>query len=275
MTFSVEIYKYLANLIFQHSGIVYDEKEFFRLDSRIQTLMKEFKLENEKELFVAFKASTSKEILNRVLDLSTNNETYFFRDQKPFQTVINTLIPNLKVLNRPLKIWCAGCSAGQEPYSLAMSLMDKCPTVDFSIWATDISLGILEKAKKGTYSKLEVSRGLDSYHIDKFFEKQDDMYWTIKNQIKSKIKFEFFNLMNGSFPHNDFDIIFCRNVLIYQNFANREKIMKKLGLALKESGYLFLGSGESIIGMDIDMKMMMLDGTMVFVRQTHMMKNVA
>jgi len=156
-----------------------------------------------------------------------------------------------------------------------MTLADKCPTIDFSIWATDISLGILEKAKKGTYSKLEISRGLDSYYVDKFFQKQDEMNWSISSGIKSKIKFEFFNLMSASFPQNDFDIIFCRNVLIYQNFINREKIMKRLGLALKESGYLFLGSGESIIGMNIDMKMTMLDGTMVFVRQTHSIKSAA
>lgn len=266
--FSIEMYRYLANLIFQHSGIVYDEKEYFRLDSRIQVLMKEFNLENENQLLSALKGSASQSIIGRVLDLSTNNETYFFRDQKPFHTIANSIAPQFKALNRPVKIWCAGCSAGQEPYSLAMILSDKFPSLEFTIWATDVSLGILDKAKKGLYSKLEISRGLDSYHIDKFFQKIDDNNWSVTPSIKSKIRFEFFNLMNNQFPTNDFDLILCRNVLIYQNFVNREKIMKKLSCAMKEKGFLFLGSGESIIGMNIDLKMMMVDGTMVFVRQT-------
>jgi chemotaxis protein methyltransferase CheR len=273
--YSLDMYKYLANLIFQHSGIVYDEKEFFRLDSRIQVLMKEFKLETESQLLQILRSSTSQAIVSRVLDLSTNNETYFFRDQKPFFTVANSLVPIFKGLNRPLKIWCAGCSAGQEPYSLAMMLNDKHPSMDFNIWATDVSISILEKAKNGVYSKLEISRGLDAHHVDKYFQKIDEANWSISQGIKSKIRFEFFNLMNNQFPQHEFDLIFCRNVLIYQNFTNREKIMNKLSSSMKDNGYLFLGSGESIIGMNINLKMVMLDGTMVFARKSSEVKKAA
>lgn len=265
MQYKPETYQFIADFIYQNLGIVYESKEFFRLDSRISTLLRKFEMTSESDLIKILKESKSSPIALELLDLATNNETYFFRDQKPFQSVAKDIqerfIPSGKT---SLTIWSAGCSTGQEPYSLAMTLIDAFPNLNFTIKATDICETALKKARAGVYSKLEVSRGLDPQKLAKYFEEVDSSTWKISNRVKSKIQFERFNLLLDNFPRDAYDLIFCRNVLIYQNFTNREAIMHKLASSLSHEGLLFLGSGESTIGMTIDLKMMMIHGAMAF-----------
>ncbi len=265
MQYKTETYQFIADFIYQNLGIVYESKEYFRLDSRISTLLRKFQLSTEQELIKKIKESKVSPISLELLDLATNNETYFFRDQKPFLCVAKDIQDRLLPAGKTkLTIWSAGCSTGQEPYSLAMTLIDAFPNLNFTIKATDICDTALNKARAGVYSKLEVSRGLDPQRLNKYFEEIDANSWKISNRIKTKIQFEKFNLLSDAFPREAYDLIFCRNVLIYQNFTNREAIMHKLATSLNSDGLLFLGSGESTIGMTIDLKMIMINGAMAF-----------
>lgn len=266
MSFKNETYKYIADLIFKISGIVYDEREYFRLDSRINNLMRFANFANEDQLILDMQRNPMGRVASELVDLSTNNETYFFRDIKPFVSISHFITERLKTShNRSLNIWSAGCSSGQEPYSLAMTLMENHPTLDFQITATDLSETILTKAKSGLYTHLEVSRGLSEELLKKYFTKEDN-FWKVSSRISSHVKFQKLNLLTESFPREQYDLVLCRNVLIYQNFINRQAIMRKLSMSLKHDGALILGSGESIIGMDIDLKMSIVNGTMVFFR---------
>lgn len=266
MTFKNETYKYIADLIFKTSGIVYDEKEYFRLDSRINALLRFSNMTNEGQLIQEMQRNPLGPIVSELVDLSTNNETYFFRDVKPFVSITKLIEEKMKMNGlRHLSIWSAGCSSGQEPYSLTMTLLEHFPSLDFQILATDLSESILNKARSGLYTQLEVSRGLEPSLLAKYFTKEGN-FWKISSRISSHIKFQKLNLLTENFAKESYDLVLCRNVLIYQNFQNRQAIMRKLANSLKHDGALILGSGESIIGMDIELKMSMINGTMVFVR---------
>jgi chemotaxis protein methyltransferase CheR len=266
-----QIYSFFAEQILRESGIVYEEKDFFRLEGRLLTLMKEFKSSSLEDLFASFKARPSV-FMRRLIDISTNNETYFFRDIKPFNLMSQDLVPASASKSKPVKIWSCGCSTGQEPASILMSIMETMPTYDFNIWATDISEQVLNKAKSGHYTQLEAQRGLDVNLLHKYFEKNPSG-WTFKQQYLNKIKFDFFNLMKDAFPRGEFDVICCRNVLIYQNFENRKNIIRQLSASLKPHGTLVLGSGESLIGMDLDLRSVMINGVLVF-QKTDSIKKV-
>lgn len=266
MIYKNETYKFIADLIFKTSGIVYEEKEFYRLDSRITSLLRYSNFESEENLVWDMQKNPTGKVVAELVDLSTNNETYFYRDTKPFASIVSLLEEKFKLSGqRSLNIWSAGCSSGQEPYSLAMTLIDHFPNLDFQISATDISENILKKAELGLYTKLEVSRGLNENQLNKYFTQQEN-FWKIQDRVRRHIKFHKLNLLTENFVHEAYDLVLCRNVLIYQNYENRQFIMNKLSRSLKPDGSLILGSGESIIGMNLNLKMSMLNGTMVFVR---------
>ncbi len=265
--FKKDTYGFISELIFKSTGMVYEEKEFYRLDSRINQILKKFELKSEDVLLQKLKDPTQSRMRSELVDAATNNETYFFRDEKPFVTFCKDIIPMVRPKSGgKISIWSAGCSTGQEPYSLAMILGENFPEIDFSIEATDVSDTTLSKAKMGIYSKLELSRGIDQTRISRHFKKLNDSEWQVQDKLKAKMSFSKFNLLSDSFRKNHYDIIFCRNVLIYQNFDNRKAIIKKLGESLKPHGVLLLGSGESIIGMDVGLRMTMLNSSMVFER---------
>lgn len=274
--FKKDTYTFISDLIFKSTGMVYEEKEFYRLDSRINQILKKFDIPNEAQLLLKLKDSTQSKIRAELVDAATNNETYFFRDEKPFTTFCNDIIPMIRAKsNGKISIWSAGCSTGQEPYSLAMILNENFPEIDFSIEATDVSDTALAKAKSGIYTKLELSRGIDQNRISRHFKSMNEGEWQVHERLKSKISFSKFNLLTDNFKKSNYDIVFCRNVLIYQNFDNRKAIIKKLSDSLKPHGVLLLGSGESIIGMDVGLKMKMLSSTMVFERVEALGKKAA
>lgn len=275
MAISEEIYKFFSDYIFKQSGILYAPNDYYRLDSRLNTLKKELGYDTYQDLYNAYKMKIEPRMHKLLIDLATNNETYFFRDNKPFQLVVNKLIPylNSKKVVPALDIWSAGCSSGQEAYSLTMGIKDGCDPKVFnslSIDASDISTEILHKAKSGHYTNLEVQRGLPVQNLVKHFNKSDtDSSWFVNDDLKSKIHFFNFNLLTGLYPVNKYDIVFCRNVLIYHNNENRIKMLEGLARSLKPNGFLFMGSGESLIGFNVGLKQKMIDNTMVFVKSDH------
>lgn len=262
-----ELYNFLAKFVFDQTGIFYGEKDYYRLDSRIDKMLKCFEISDENELLQQLKTNKDQKFQSQVIDLCTNNETYFFRDEKPFNALKKHILPYLldEKKQSQINIWSCASSSGQEPLSILMSIKENYPQFDqFNIDATDISKTILEKAQSGVYNSLEAQRGLPIQLLVKYFTQVENNCWQVKPEILAKIKYSEFNLFSKNFPINKYDVIFCRNVLIYQNQENKNKILENLYTSLKPGGYLLMGAGESLIGSQIKLDQESLEGTMVF-----------
>lgn len=270
MTNKDELYKNLAEFVFKSTGIFYGERDYYRLESRIDKILRETTVETEEELLSAILKTQNKELHSKIIDICTNNETFFFRDQNPFNALRDHILPELidKKKVSSIDIWSCACSSGQEPLSILMTLKEKYPQFqNIKLDATDISLTILDKAKSGVYNSLESQRGLSIQLLIKYFEQVENNCWKAKPELLNKIDYKQFNLFSEFYPTNKYDVLFCRNVLIYQNIENKNKILEKLFQAIKPGGYLIMGAGESLIGSDIKLEQKTLSGTMVFYKQ--------
>ncbi|MBF0362879.1 MAG: protein-glutamate O-methyltransferase CheR [Oligoflexia bacterium] len=263
------VYKFFADYIYKYTGIVYAENEFYRLDRRLQHLYEVFGLSNIDQLFQLYNSGNtlSKDMHEKLLEVATNNETYFFRDAAHFNILTKIIIPDLQKdsrAGRGVHIWSAGCSTGQEPYSLLMTILDSFTDLKFTIDATDISSMALLKAKKGNYDSLEIQRGMPTKSLLKYFLQQEDDTWTIKSAYSPFISYSRLNLLTDNFPSSEYNVILCRNVLIYQNAENKKAIVQKFYNALRPKGYFIMGSGESLSGLDIPLTRKFIEGGMVF-----------
>jgi chemotaxis protein methyltransferase CheR len=258
MEISNTIYKYFADYIYSESGMVYEEKDYYRLETRIKELVKIFELNSADEVYQKYAKGPITPDMNAVLiNISTNNETYFFRDVKPFTALTKEALPQLLEENPmgSINIWCAACSYGQEAYSILMSIKNHFNENTFNrvvLDATDISTEALEKAKLGIYNGLDVQRGLPINLLMKYFTQLEDEEWQIDKHLANKVQYKYLNLLQDDYPVLKYHIIFCRNMLIYQNKENKNAIINKLFHSLKPGGFLFLGNGESLIGMDTE-----------------------
>ncbi|MBF0297785.1 MAG: protein-glutamate O-methyltransferase CheR [Oligoflexia bacterium] len=268
------VYKFFADYIYKHTGIVYAENEYYRLDRRLQHLYEAFGLSNIDQLYQLYNSNdhggmVSKDMHEKLLEIATNNETYFFRDATHFDILTKVIIPEIQKerSGKGPHIWSAGCSTGQEPYSLLMTILDLFQDLKFAIDATDISAPALIKAKKGNYDNLEIQRGMPTKTLLKYFKQQEDDTWTIKSLYSPYINFSHLNLLSDSFPSSEYNVIFCRNVLIYQNQINKKNIVQKFYNALKPRGYFIMGSGESLNGLDIPLTRKFIEGGMVFQKE--------
>lgn len=264
-----EIYKYFASLVYQKTGIFYPEKDYYRLDSRLNTLKKLLECDSYEDLHKLYLTQPSKKHETILIDLSTNNETYFFRDNKPFDALAKDIVPLILSKNKfaKINIWSCACSTGQEPLSIVMSLKDLCPDLkheQLKVDATDISQQALDKCKTGAYSQLEVKRGLPEHYLNKYFTHNNDSLWKANQEILSLIDYGHFNLLTDTFIANKYDIVFCRNVLIYQDKENRERIIQNLYTTLKPGGFLLMGAGESMIGSKVNFEQITFSNMMVF-----------
>ncbi len=262
------LYKQLAEMIEKETGIVYTESDFDRLTYRVEKMKELLNLSTDEELIKMYQNSPSSNLQSLLISTSTNNETSFFRDKKPFEVLVNTIIPAVieKKVYKNLKIWSVATSTGQEPYSIAMKLKE-CPLLsDFIIElkGSDIDQEVLAKAKAGIYNQAEVQRGLPIQYLIKYFDQIDPTTWTVKNELKSFISFFNFNLISGMYPNEEYDIIFCRNVLIYQSIENKNKVINNLYKSLKPGGFLVLGGAENLIGIKSDFKMVPVEDLMIY-----------
>jgi len=267
-----EVFKFFADLIYDRSGMVYLEKDYYRLESRIKDMVKLFEVEDTQALYWLFKEKITPDMEAVLNNISTNNETFFFRDIKPFKTLTNFVLPELEKVypNDPLKIWSCACSSGQEPYSILMSIDSDLPPKNFqltSVDASDISKKILEKAKSGIYNGLDVQRGLPIDLLMKYFTQLETGDWQIAKKIMNKVLFSEFNLLTGNYPANKYHIIFCRNVLIYQDVKNKSDVINHIYSALKPGGYMFLGNGESLISIESDFKRVTFEGMTIYQKE--------
>jgi len=184
----------------------------------------------------------------------TTNETFFFRDKTPFENFRSVVLPALlgsRRASRTIRIWSAAASTGQEPYSLAMALKEVEDSVAgwrIEIIATDLASGVLAKAQAGIYSQFEVQRGLPIQLLIKYFTKVGDM-WQIAPEIRAMVKFKQLNLLADFSALGTFDLIFCRNVLIYFDQETKISLLNRLGRITASDGYLVLGAAETVVGL--------------------------
>lgn len=258
MEISESILEYFSKFIFDKIGIVYSQVNYYQLETRLENTISHFEYESPEELHRQVALLKNDDVIKYILDVATNNETSFFRDPKVFTAIFSKVIKPLAAKNEKIRIWSAACSSGQEPYSLAIEMENLrliYPNLSYEIVATDFSRRILKKAESGLYTQLEVQRGLSSINLVKYFsqsEKTDPTgpLWEIKSEVKQKIKFSHFNLLESWHHTGKFDVILCRNVLIYQDPEQKKKILRNINKDLKPEGYLVLGCAESITGLD-------------------------
>jgi chemotaxis protein methyltransferase CheR len=242
-----------ARFLKLRSGIVITPDKTYLLESRLQPIARKWNLEDLHGIAKKLAGTPDQRLLDDVVDAMTTNETLFFRDQNPFDSLKNYVLPKLTDKGnspRKIRIWSAACSSGQEAYSIAMLLEDekiKYPGCSFEIVGTDISREILAKAQSGIFSQFEVQRGLPIQYLVKYFTKDGDR-WALKDSIKSMVNFRFFNLLEDPRLLGMFDVIFCRNVLIYFDNDTKRSILDRLARVLSPDGFLCLGGSESVMG---------------------------
>lgn len=246
-------YDYLSSFLLGSSGLSLGPNKEYLLESRLIPLAQSMGLEGIPELVNNLRSKGDKNLEEAVVEAMTTNETSFFRDNTPFENMKNIVIPELmekRAQSKSLRIWCAAGSTGQEPYSLAMMLNDEFPELSnwrVEITVTDISQQALDRAKSGVYSQFEVQRGLPVKKLVKYFE-QNEQGWKIKDDLKQGFVWKHFNLLDSFRGLGTFDMILCRNVLIYFENVTKKDILDRMRKQLADDGCLFLGAAETILG---------------------------
>ncbi len=248
----IEDFDVYKDLLMEKSGLVLTPDKSYLLDSRLTPVAKKWGFETLDKMSAALRGVADPGLIKDIVEAMTTNETSFFRDSRPFDIFRDSIIPSLleiRATQKRFKIWCAAASSGQEPYSLAMVMKEHAGLTgwNFDITATDISTDILDIAKAGIYSQFEVQRGMPITMLMKYFEQKDEK-WHIKDEIKNMVQYKYFNLLDSMASLGKFDIIFCRNVLIYFDKETKAKVLAKMKAQLAPDGYLFLGGAETVIG---------------------------
>ncbi|MGI2259511.1 CheR family methyltransferase [Shewanella sp. GXUN23E] len=239
----------------QHSGIVLGDNKQYLVRSRLAPLMSKYSLPTLSELVQKSMKPAERQLRSEVIDAMTTNETLWFRDRYPFELLANELLGEFASLGRAVKIWSAACSSGQEPYSIAMTVLEsqqKRPgTVPngVQILATDLSPSMLDRCRNAEYDSLALARGLSEERKRQFFEPCRDTSMRLKEQVRNMVNFRPHNLLESYASLGKFDIIFCRNVLIYFSPEAKANILRQFAAALNPGGILFLGASESAAGM--------------------------
>lgn len=246
-------FQFIAGLLKQRSGLQLTEDKVYLLENRLTPIARQSGLDGLGQLVQQIQKTMDAKLIEAVTEAMTTNESFFFRDTKPFELFQNHVLPALKTRNagtKKIRIWCAAASSGQEPYSLAMILKER--EKEFLGWnieilATDLSKQVLNKARAGLYSQFEVQRGLPIRQLMTFFD-QDGDTWQAKPEIKRMVRFEQFNLLDSYNSLGKFDVVFCRNVLIYFDQDTKADILNRIHGVVPEHGVLFLGASETVLG---------------------------
>ncbi len=253
------------------SGLVLDTDKAYLAENRLQAILRRENLSGMEELVLRLERGGSARLAYDVMEAMTVNETYFFRDKVPFSKFRDVMLPHLiarRSHERRLRIWSAACSSGQEPYSLALILADAAPMLrdwTIEILGTDLSEAVLEKARAGLYEPFEVKRGLPDAFLSRFFQNTGKQ-WRISKPIRDAVTFRRFNLLDDFSSLGRFDVIFCRNVLIYFDVERKIDVFARLGQALLPDGYLVLGACESILATSGSPFRALADGPGIFQR---------
>lgn len=253
---SNEQYNDFCNFLEQQSGIVLGTSKQYLIVSRLSPLVSQFNLSSISELIEKAMNVANRQVRLEVIDAMTTNETLWFRDGYPYEMLKETILPELAKTHTmsPIKIWSAASSSGQEPYSIAMTCFEtniprlKTPA-GVQIVGTDISPTMLSLCKQGMYDYIALNRGLSAERKKLFFTKVSEHCMSVNEEIKRLVNFKLFNLLDHYGSMGKFDVIFCRNVLIYFSPQVKSKIINQLAQSLNPNGYLFLGASESVSGL--------------------------
>ncbi len=233
-------------------GIVLGENKQYLVRSRLASLLYKHKYESADELIDVVVRGFDRALLQSVIDAMTTNETLWFRDNYPFDLLVNNLLPSLSSKNQRIRIWSAACSSGQEPYSIAMSVLEYqrqrpgALRAGVEIVATDLSSEMLQKCELGLYDELSLARGLSPQRRQTFFQQGDNGMMQVKPEVRRMVTFKSLNLLTSYTALGRFDIVFCRNVLIYFSADVKQRILQQIAGQLQPEGILFLGASESI-----------------------------
>jgi chemotaxis protein methyltransferase CheR len=245
-------YDFLRRLLKERSGLDLSAEKQYLVESRLVPLARRVGLSGIADLVLKMKGG-AETLIKDVVEAMTTNETFFFRDKIPFDHLTGTVLPALlsaRASRKQLRIWSAASSTGQEPYSIAMCLKERAAELAgwrIEIVATDLSQEVLEKSKAGIYSQFEVQRGLPIQLLVKYFTQNGDL-WRLNADIRAMVAHRQLNLLQDISHLGKFDVIFCRNVLIYFDLETKLSIFERLAKVMEPDGMLMLGAAETVVG---------------------------
>lgn len=250
-------FQIIADLLAERTGQHLTQSRRWRVGTALASLFREHGISNIDQLVCLLDSAPRKpgksDLSERVVEALLNNETYFFRDKPTFDQIPEKILPEIaqrRAETRRISIWCAGCSTGQEVHSIAMLLAespDRWRGWDISILGTDVSNRAIAHARKGLYSQFEVQRGLGIAQMLRHFD-ETERGWQLHESTRSMSRFQRHNILHEPPARRSFDLILCRNVLLYFDQATRERAFSRLAEAIAEDGFLMLGAGETVVG---------------------------
>ncbi|HMK71405.1 MAG TPA: protein-glutamate O-methyltransferase CheR [Xanthobacteraceae bacterium] len=247
-------YDFLRKCLKQRSGLVLSADKQYLVESRLLPVARKVGLGDLGGLVAALRRGNDKALMTKVVEAMMTNESFFFRDKVPFDNARSVVLPALTAArrsSRSIRIWCAAASTGQEPYSLAMMLKEMQGEIAgwrIEVIASDLSNEALEKARQGLFSQFEVQRGLPIQLLIKYFTQVGDV-WQIAPDIRAMVKYRQLNLLSDFSHLGTFDLIFCRNVLIYFDQQTKIDLLGRLARVIAGDGYLVLGAAETVVGL--------------------------
>ncbi|MPZ09966.1 MAG: chemotaxis protein CheR [Kiloniellaceae bacterium] len=250
---NVNDFEYIAQLLYQRSGLVITQEKAYLLESRLNPVARKWDLDSVDALIGVLRTKKDEQLTVDVTEAMTTNESFFFRDSRPFDQFKDIVLPHLleaRAARKQIRIWSAACSSGQEPYTLAMILKEEAARLAgwrIEIVATDLSKEILDKAKQGLYSQFEVQRGLPITLLMKYFSQEGEK-WRVSEEIRQMVSYKPFNLLTSPAALGHFDVVFCRNVLIYFDQATKGQVLARIAQIMPADGFLYLGGAETVLG---------------------------
>lgn len=250
---SSEDFELLRQIVKSRSGLTLSPDKAYLLENRLMAVARKWGMNDIEGLAATVRGGPNEELLREITEAMTTNETLFFRDQSPFEQLESVVLPRLldvRKEQRHIRIWSAACSSGQEPYSIAMVLKQMGNVFDdwrVDIVATDISRAMLDKARAGLYTQFEVQRGLPIAMLMKYFKQAGDK-WELDPSIRAMINFEEFNLLDDAKKMGMFDVVFCRNVLIYLDQPTKTRVLEKICGQMRDDSVLYMGGAETVMG---------------------------
>ena len=266
-----EDYQNFCQFLEESCGIVLGDNKHYLVNSRLNRIMSEHQIDDLGELIHRVKSNTDMKLKDHIIDAMTTNETSWFRDSFPYTLLKEQLLLELSNNRRnELRIWSAACSSGQEPYSIniiydELRRMKPGALAPLKIIATDISASMLKEAADGTYDNMSIARGMSDERRNRYFDK-DGSFWHIKPGMKENIVFHEINLMKDFSLIGKFDLIFCRNVLIYFSGELKRTILERLANSLYPGGYLLLGGSESVTNYTNRFQQVRMNGGLIYKR---------
>jgi chemotaxis protein methyltransferase CheR len=246
-------YRFLQDLVYQGSGIVLNDDKAYLLEARLSSVARDHGATSINDLCALLRATREPGVRNRVIEAMTTNETYFFREPAQYDAIRNELLPMIREArgaSRKLAAWSSASSTGQEAYSLAMMLLETGFTGwNIDIVGTDLAPKVLNRAREACYAPMEVNRGLPAPLLVKYFRRKG-LDWQLSENVRRLVRFESFDLRQSMRTFGPFDLVFCRNVLVYFDVPTRTRILRQMHSTMYRGAWLLLGTAETLCGVN-------------------------